>query len=261
MSQNFRDPKNVENLIQALGNKNYKAWSSYSFQVDNTWAVDPFIEALSNKNPEVRRWAAFSLGKIKDGIAISALVEALGDEDKEVSENATTALINIGESVIKSVIAALESKNEFARQSAIFVLKALHSKQALKPLTILLLKDPNFEVRLLSASALGELKNQKAVGFLIQALRDENPFVVCSASEALGKLGNKRAIKALLANLNNKNALIRYCAVEALGEIGGEPVLPFLRQIEQKDTGEHQGLKVKEAADRAIEQIQRRLTK
>lgn len=49
----------------------------------------------------------------------------------------------------------------------------------------------------MAASALGELKDTRAVGPLIQALDDENALVQDDAAEALGKLNDTRAVGPL----------------------------------------------------------------
>ena len=58
--------------------------------------VEGLIEALKDKNSDVRWRAAFALGEIKDARAVEPLIEALKDEDKYFQSVAADALGRIG---------------------------------------------------------------------------------------------------------------------------------------------------------------------
>ena len=54
--------------------------------------VKRLIEALKDKDRDVRRDAANALGEIKDARAVEPLIKALKDEDNYVREQAAAAL-------------------------------------------------------------------------------------------------------------------------------------------------------------------------
>ena len=58
-------------------------------------AVEPLIEALKDKDQDVRWEAALALGNIGDERAVEPLIEALKDEDEDVREAAGEALEKI----------------------------------------------------------------------------------------------------------------------------------------------------------------------
>jgi HEAT repeat protein len=60
-------------------------------------AVEPLMAALQHENPNVRWWAAWTLGEIGEKRAVSALVAALEDPDWGVRRTAVAALGKIGD--------------------------------------------------------------------------------------------------------------------------------------------------------------------
>lgn len=59
-------------------------------------AVEPLIASLGDPCADVRRYAAESLGILKEERAVGALVEALGDIDTDVRVNSAVALAEMG---------------------------------------------------------------------------------------------------------------------------------------------------------------------
>ncbi len=70
-------------------------------------AVEPLVQALSNKNHWVRWEAAKALGQIGDKAAVKALVDALEDNEFDVRWLAAEALIKIGRDSLELLLAAL----------------------------------------------------------------------------------------------------------------------------------------------------------
>ena len=60
-------------------------------------AVPTLIESLRDKDRNIRRWAAWTLGKIKDERAARHLIGALNDEDGGVQFAAEVALAEMEE--------------------------------------------------------------------------------------------------------------------------------------------------------------------
>jgi HEAT repeat protein len=60
-------------------------------------AVKKLIESLQDPSPNVRRWSAWTLGKIKDQRAAKGLINALQDKDSGVQFAAEVALAEIEE--------------------------------------------------------------------------------------------------------------------------------------------------------------------
>ena len=94
------------------------------------------------------------------------------------------------------------------------------------PALVELLKDKEWDVRMVVARSLGEFgPNAKvAVPTLMQLLSDKRWEVRSASAEALGLIGpeSKDAIRALTELLKDRNAFVRRAAAEGLGGIGPE---------------------------------------
>ncbi|HET6581399.1 MAG TPA: HEAT repeat domain-containing protein [Methanoregula sp.] len=179
--------------------------------------VDELVNALhNNTDPMVRQYAAYLLGKAKNPRAIQPLVEALGDFDKSVREQAMLALSSIG-------------------------------KAAIEPLTEAM-KEPQWETRYRAAEALGKIADEKAVKPLIQALKDNRDHVRYMAAKGLRTLRHADTIEPMVILLDDENRYVRMMAVRALGAIGGKNVKTALNKALESENDE----KVKEAIIEAM---------
>ncbi len=170
----LRDPRAVDPLIKTLKNKDSflreeaaKALSKLRWKPDNredevwywigkdnwdkviflgTEAVEPLINALKDKDWDVREAVAEALGKsgstaLGDSRAVEPLINALKHEHWRVREAAAEALGNLGDS------------------------------RAVEPL-INALKDEDYGVQEIAAEALGKIGDPRVVKPLIKALKD-----------------------------------------------------------------------------------------
>lgn len=74
--------------------------------------VEPFLEALKDKDAYVRSGAAWIIGNIKDASTMEPLIEALKDEDKDVRWLAVVALGDIGDERAISPITMIPTVND-----------------------------------------------------------------------------------------------------------------------------------------------------
>lgn len=149
-------------------------------------------------DPQVRQYAAYLLGQAKTPRVIQPLIEALGDFDKSVRQQAMLALSTIG-------------------------------KAAIEPLAIAM-REPRWETRYRAAEALGKIADEKAVQPLIQGLSDNRDHVRYMAAKGLRNLRNSAAVEPLIILLKDENTYVRRMAVHALGVLGGEHVKAALNE-------------------------------
>ena len=102
-----------------------------------------------------------------------------------------------------------------------------HSEAAI-PGLLTALEDPNNQVRLRTAMALGQIGSEAAIAALLTALEDPNNEVRGNAVAALRQIGSEAAIAALLTALEHPNNEVRGNAAVALGQIGGEAAIAAL---------------------------------
>ncbi len=214
------DEPDIKTLIEDLNAQdvNVKAASVKALVEAGEPAVEPLIEVLSSKDPEIRENAAITLGKIKDERAIDPLIKLLTDEEWEVESAATSALVEIGEPVVEPLVFILQDKNEdvFLRMKVIAVLAGIKDERAIQPMIRVLKEEPELQADL--GYHLG-LMGEPAVEPLIQLLDDDDPEVRVRAAEALGRLGDDRAIGALTDALSDKDETVRVFAKIGLESI------------------------------------------
>ena len=155
-----------------------------------TVAVEALLEALTDSEMTVRRYAARLLGGIKDPRAIAQLGLALYDMHFEVGQAAAESLAGFGPVGLKLLAEALHHPEAWLRQHAIAGL-TLSGDKRIVPAILEMLNDPEREVQKQAIEALGALKDERALPAL-QAIaidRRDREFssLARGAIEALGK--------------------------------------------------------------------------
>ncbi|UCE73499.1 MAG: HEAT repeat domain-containing protein [Methanomassiliicoccales archaeon] len=230
-------------------------------EIGDSRAVEPLTQTLRDKDWNLGKKAAEALNKLdwqpKNQIeesyrllarqewdrlikvgepAIEPLICALKDEDRNVIEKSSMALAQMGEPVIKPLLEALddidENKDIDFLKTTIVVIGDI-GEPAVKPL-IEALKDENRYVRLVAATILGDIKDERAIPSLIKTQEEKDKEVSDGATLALVKIG-KPAIKPLIEALENEDIDDHRPAVYALGHIGKPAVTPLIETLKNKD--------------------------
>jgi HEAT repeat protein len=169
-------------------------------------AVSVLLPLLDDKFELVRREAVYALGKVRNPLALSRLVEILQkDKIMEVRTAAAIALGDIGDAgAVDALTRTLQQKpldkEEFLRRSAARSIGQIAQEIGIsKDLSVF----------------------RSAVAALIQTLqnRDEFPDAKREAAFALGAIGDKSAIPVLEANINNKDYYLAEICKKALRQI------------------------------------------
>lgn len=159
----------IANLMAALASKHgMERQHARLALVELGKPVVPYlIEALGNKNQQVRWEAAKALGSAKAPAAAPMLVSALMDKCTEVRWLAAEALIALGKEVIVPLLHSLEKHFDslWMRQGAHHVLHALERYDLLDEKTLQVLEalrylEPTVTVPLVAHSALLSFKKQ-----------------------------------------------------------------------------------------------------
>src|SRR3989442_12893635 len=97
------------------------------------------------------------------------------------------------------------------------------------------LKDEDWALREEAATLLGDFRDPRAVGPLVEALHDKDRAVRDAATTALRKIG-PAAAPALLAALQDPNSNVQEAAVAVLKDVAApEAVGPFVRSPAGED--------------------------
>ncbi|MFH2060078.1 MAG: HEAT repeat domain-containing protein [Pseudomonadota bacterium] len=107
---------------------------------------------------------------------------------------------------IKMYITALSDKSMGSQRSVpAGVLGKLGIVEAIEPLSAILKdKEEYYSLRANCAKALGDIRNERAVDVLVEALGDEDFSVQYETVYALGRIGSKRAVQGLI-NYSERN--------------------------------------------------------
>jgi HEAT repeat protein len=198
-------------------------------------ALPRLLAVLKDPNPEQRRTAAQSLGKIARKEAVPALVEALRDPDAGVRRYAAWALGMIGEEAVgpdRSPLASLLFDHDpGVREAAAMALGRTGDTQVGIELLLERLQEPGTpaDAKRLAAAALGGMEARTAVPALTKLLADRDARVRRWAVAALGEIADRETVPPLSKMLTkDPDAGVRIEAAFRLGKFGGEAARPAL---------------------------------
>src|SRR5438552_7033975 len=191
------------------------------------------LAVLRDPNPEQRRTAAQSLGKIARKEAVPALVEALQDPDTGVRRTAAWALGMIGEDAVgpdRSPLASLLfDPDAGVREASAMALGLTGDTQAGIELLLERLQEPATpaDAKRLAAASLGGMEAHTAVPVLMKLLADRDARVRRWAVAALGEIADQETVIPLNKVLtNDPDPGVRIEAAFRLGKFGGEAARP-----------------------------------
>jgi HEAT repeat protein len=173
----LKDPRLQEALINGLGHTNSSVRCNAAFFIKTPYAVEPLIRTLDDPNSEVRAAAAQSLGLIGDKRAVEALIRALDDPDCEVHYAVFDAfMISPDRRATKPLIKVLRGEG-YERVGAAFALAEIRDERSIEPL-LEALHDPNEELQGAALYALKQIIEVLTLPELerfSQQLSDETP--------------------------------------------------------------------------------------
>ena len=182
----------------------------------------PFLcECLKDKNWEIRKYAVWSLGEIKD-LDINILFPLVKDKSYLVRKEVAETFGKIKNPITVSYLIELLDDSEWlVRTATIKALSEIKDLRAVEPV-INSLYDKQIEVRLEAIKALAIFKDKRATIPLISNLNDRYHLLVREYSAyALGEIGDKRAIYSLINLLKSENYELKRVARESLRKITG----------------------------------------
>jgi HEAT repeat protein len=216
IQQWIQDLKNSDDEVRkkavfAIGEKRAAAKS----------AVPELIQALPiEQNKVIRNNIARALGKIADPLAVNALSEALFDEDYYVKLSAAWSLGKIKDNrAVQPLLRLIKGGG-----AKVFTMHGSDSAvDQSQPVTETLKTEgmKYMDVQISAIKALGEIRDESAVGGLVAELTEEEAGQVrCAIALSLGQIGSKKAVPSLIESLNDKIWYMRRDSAIALGQIG-----------------------------------------
>ncbi len=148
---------------------------------------------------------------------VTALIIALRTEDRRAHTLVVDDLVRIGMAAVEPLLMVLDDPNPNVRSGAARALGKIGDPRALGSLIFRLRYDTDVEVRKSAVWAL-HMGGARSVGPLIESLRDPDEWVRFGAVIVLAKIGEP-AVDPLIAALRHNLPLVRANAAETLGRI------------------------------------------
>src|SRR3990172_5788059 len=158
-------------------------------------------------------------------------VVQLGGKRNSERDQAVEKLLFNGRKAVPLLINALDAAPDEQKAVIVQLLLELKASEAV-PKIITLLKSENKGLRMLSAYAVGNIHDARAMDPLLKMLetaRDEETRG--AATFGLGLLSNSAGFDEALKDTYSENTNIRTSAVEALGVIGDKRAAPRLKEM------------------------------
>lgn len=196
----------------------------------NSEILSEAAERLSSWAEEVRYAAVKEMTAARTQEAIPILIRAFGDSSCRVREEAINGVCSFPpEVVFPSLDSLLRNGKDAGLRNAAIEAFPRYGRNSVEFLCNLL-DDPDEEVRMFSATILGEIEHPDSVEALIMTLDDPDENVRHAAAESLGRIRDARAVKKLIDCLA-EDFWVQYPAVVALGNIGDPAAIPSLAGV------------------------------
>ncbi len=178
------------------------------------------LKLLKDKDWEVRRAAALTLGGYNSDDVVKALTDSLKDQERPVREAAVVSLLLIkpGAGAISDLQDLLDNPN--ARKSAVELLGKLGAKSAALKILQVLEEASGSETVVEAIMALGRLDHKPAWQKILDKSGDSSPEVRIAVAEALAMLKMKQSFKPLAKMFSDKNTDVAVAAIAGAGKIG-----------------------------------------
>ncbi len=199
------------------------------------------VELLTHDpNPDMRRTAALSLGKVADANGIPALISSLRDEDRLVREYSAWALgqmdNELPQDAALALIATLGDSSKSVKEAAASALDNVVPREDFSNLLGQVLAVSEASTRRAVVQALTELEIPSSYQTFLEAVNDQDPRVRQIAIAGLGELADPRALivfrKVLL---NDPDEGVRTEAAFRIGKLGGQNDVPVLKKAIESD--------------------------
>jgi len=202
--------------------------------------TERLIPLLADAQPDTRRTAALSLGKIGDPQSIPALVLALSDPDDQVRQSSAWALGTMSDSLSEQSLVAL-------------VQRLTDPSDSVKQAVVLALSRTTVQEELLQvlteAYAISTMTTQRAIiqtlahfefpfsySLFLQALENPDSLTRQAAIAGLGELGDRRGLTVLRKHLLQDTSVgVRSEAAFRLGKLGTSTDVLALKQAMETD--------------------------
>jgi len=184
------DERCVEPLVRSLrdGDWQVREVAIEALGMVGSPAVELLIKQL--RDWDIRKYAIKALGKIRDERVLEPLIAQLRSD--EFKEDATDALVELGQPAMETLVKALKDKDENVRKQAVIALGRIQDPAAIDAL-IEMLQDRDWFTRLTAAAALEKIGDERGRDAIKPLLRDPDLVVKMRVERILAAWKKKTA--------------------------------------------------------------------
>lgn len=250
---------------------------------------DDLIRQLQSEESETKLQAIEKLGLLRDRRAVPILADLVRDPSRKIRAYALLALGEIGyKAALDQLVVFFDLDNLDDRLIAASAFTTTHTKASYQrlvdiahnpslstrkraaaiwatkefpyrfdvlvlPFVFEFIHHENDEIRGSAIEVVGQIKDERSVEILINALKDSNEQIRWSAAYGLKRTVEKNndVIKALIETLGDVSSGVREVVAISLGFSKDANVLPHLERLKEQDVDE----KVQKGATWAVEYI------
>jgi HEAT repeat protein len=200
--------------------------------------VQPLAALLNDTDHTVRRTAASSLGGTGSSTAVPILIDAFQDSQKGVESYAARALGRLrAEEAVPVLIEGLQREQSAIVRACAWALGEIGDKQAIEPLIICLERQEDWHYFMVG-EALQKLGSERATDAYIAGMENGVWWVQDSCATALGDMKTEKGLFPLIQALRHEEARLRRAAVLALSKYPPQQTEAALREALADDDWE-----------------------
>ncbi|GAA4345897.1 HEAT repeat domain-containing protein [Angustibacter luteus] len=178
-----------------------------------------------DRDPEVRIVAARALGEIGDPASTKILVRSVAGPHPVPMRIVARSLARLGPGATPILVTAMSAHDPAARAVAAEILGLGGAVTAVGVLASHAMHDPDDDVRIRCARALGRIGVPSGLTVLGRCLDPAEPFALRAvAARAIGDIGGRQAVEMLEPLLLDDAHLVASNAARALGRLGDRAV-------------------------------------
>jgi HEAT repeat protein/class 3 adenylate cyclase len=228
----MKAPESVSLLIEKIYESDFrmkKLAMDSLIGIGDKRAAPSMVELLKDKEMIIRQKATEFLIDFAGSDIVPGIIDLLSSEDVNVRRCVVEVLNNMKDpETCNSLMIALKDSDWWVRQIATQSLVSIKGDNVVKGFRELL-KDPDENIRRCAVEFFNEVPNETSFDYLIELLEDKDWWIREKTVTALGKLKDKRAIIPIAGMINDED--IKTAIPTALADIGGPEAINPLKEF------------------------------
>ncbi len=231
---------NYKQIIESLNSQNPEEIIDSLQQLNDAALTDDLVDAVNtlilHNDKGVRNFAAQILSFSDNPKVPYTLVKFIHHPDLTIKNLAGEILLNLNEKSIEALLSFINKGDDDDKKFIIDILGLIGSKESEKKILEVLKASENDNLTLACIESLGNIGSENAIENLI-SLYPQNELFKPSVIEALGKIKSQKSLDFLMEKYSIADDLIKITIIESLGEVGDIETFFFLLSELNENSG------------------------